>query len=280
MRQREVVRWLLERGARVEARDEQGPVKVTSAEDWPPDARVVDVGIGQHQAAPEDLARLDHLPYLAKIALVDFSSLDAIRPVLRRKEIEFINFWGSHVSQEVMEDVAALPKLGFICVGATNVDDAMFSLLADHPKLVSVDLNGCQITDDGLKVLTTMPRMHRVMLQANLLTERGVQHLAAILDMLITWSITAEQVRSLAALQKLTYLTLGDRVEPSVLAAVAELPGVRHLELFGANDDCLRTLESCRQLSSITIQDGEFAPASLRRLREAMPHCIIRQAAQ
>ena len=83
-----------------------------------------------------------------------------------------------HFTNKHMRHVASLPKLEFLAIPGTHVNDAGLRRLRNHYHLQTLLLHDCRITDEGLKHLAHLKQLRKLALNRTWVTENGLAFLA------------------------------------------------------------------------------------------------------
>ena len=111
---------------------------------------------------------------LASLPLADSD----VRALLRSSpEIEWLNLNGTEITDEVLADVAAMPRLFNLCLANTAITDAGLAELATAKKLRVLTLSGTAITDEGLHHLSALTSLTALNLPNTRITDDGLKQL-------------------------------------------------------------------------------------------------------
>ena len=180
--------------------------------------------------------------------------------------------------------LAKMKSLQRLNLYGCEVTDAGLARLQPLQHLVALDLTNCPITDAGLARLKTMRGLKELRIGwsgsgRGRITNAGLAHLGALKDLEeldLTWqmAVSSDGMKHLAALKRLKSLRLhGTNVE---VKAIKDMPQIERLMLSGGQVRAgLEHLRTMRKLSQLRVFLGRLDMEEMKRLKEALPHCII-----
>lgn len=201
--------------------------------------KLYNLRLGDSQLTDAGLERLTHLK-LDGIQLdrTQITDQGLSKLVEQIPTLTFIQLAETRITDAGLRTLAKLSKLQTVNLAGTAITDAGLSALAEHTTLQRVNLSGVRISDAGLAQLGRSAKMMELNLNGTQVTDRGLQQIATA------------------------------------------FPELRHLRLRNADrvtDRGLQHLTSLKKLTWLDITRGQFAPATLRRLRQSRKNLSIRQ---
>jgi internalin A len=208
-------------------------------------------------------------------------------------------------TDEVLREVARLPRLRYLTLTGTKHTDAGLAALADAPALRDVILSGDVFGNaaakhlarvESLRSLTFLgtradgtgfaafaeTRLHTISLTRGQISTAGLKELGMCRNV---WMLTLDKstipeggLKHLAGMTELYSLstqesTIGD----AGARRLAVLPALRNLHLDDTKltDDGLASLAGCETLTHLSVRRTKVTPAGVAAFQEALPRCKV-----
>lgn len=176
------------------------------------------------------------------------------------KKLVRLGLWGGKIDNGVIALASTMPDLEGISLYETNVDDAGIQALAKLTKL---------------RMLAVLP-VERYEKQGFGPTQWSYPFIARRAE---RPRITGQALQALAGLKTIESLDLQDaQIQPGDLALLASWPKLGSLGLPNVIDEeTVKHLQACRELSHLTLGNREITAAELRRLAawKSLRHLVI-----
>ncbi|MEX0669880.1 MAG: hypothetical protein WD060_05430 [Pirellulales bacterium] len=227
------------------------------------DGEATTVCLRGQDASPEMLRAIEVFPELYGFGVVDANvEAAAIVPVLRQlPNLTYAHFVRCpRVTDGVLPEVAALPKLESLNLDATGItDEGLLSLLVSR-SLISVSLSQTAITDAGVKTMANLPTLVGLHVCDTPVTDEGLKALRGHERLKVVWAsgskIGDEGLAHLATCPLLTeVLARKTHLTDAGIEAIAK---ARHLRLLHASGKFSRrsiaALAACSELRSFLLE--------------------------
>jgi Leucine-rich repeat (LRR) protein len=222
--------------------------------------KVVGVKLEHHRFEDEDLACLEHLPYLERLYLA-----------------------ATPLSNKGLAHVAKCKRLKRLSLWKTRITDLGMEHLRNLEDLELLDIQETRVTEAALVHLRNLPRL-RMLKQTIVLSDEGIELLARFRHRPVTsvhaYEITAQGMWALTALGRLEDLTIADsEIAPEAAAYFKYLGNLKHLSVLRTNwtDEALANLATLPRLESVygaaecsDVSFRAFARAWGKRFTELM----------
>ena len=218
------------------------------------------------------MADLEPMGNMAGLRALDLRATRVadIRPLAAIPELRELILWDTMVSDiAAIEGITQLETLDLM---GTMVSDV--SPLKGCPRLKLLDLRWTRVEDVG--ALGDVKSLRWVYLRRTKV--RSVEAMKGCPDLqeLELEGLEMDDFRELSDLVGLRRLNLGaTNVTNDDLEAVASVRELRELTLANTEVSDLSALESCAQLKRLDVRRTSVSPASVTKLRKALPNCKV-----
>jgi len=226
---------------------------------------------------------LSELPELERVWLRDTKVTDAgVAELCKAKTITDLDLSGTAVSDVGLLYLKPLPRLENLRLGVyregAKITDEGLKTVGEMTRLKFLDLSGTKITNDGLLHLKELKRLTRLCLEDTKVTEAGLENLEPLtaledLRLYLGRSVTDVGAEHLSKLKSLRRVTDNMELTDKGVAALARLPNLEQLELFGdrVTDDAVRSAGQVKSLKWLDFQHCAITDDGLAALAD-MPN--------
>jgi len=192
--------------------------------------------------------------------------------------LEELNFHGALATDDVLGEIADIPRLRWLHCQDPVSGDHGFVALGRCPTLESIASRVCRwMTDLGFAAIAHLPRLHRLALGGPLISDAAMAHLAdapALTDLgpIMFGDAAFEHIAKMPRLERLTNMynrSTGDGATRFLHAH----PTLVYYGAFGTQitDESLRILASCSRLEEAAFSNCDYITDEGMRALAAMP---------
>lgn len=227
------------------------------------DGEATTVCLRSQDASPEMLRAIEVFPELYGFGVVDANvEAAAIVPVLRQlPNLTYAHFVRCpRVTDGILPEVAALPKLESLNLDATGITDEGLSSLLVSRSLISVSLSQTAITDAGIKTMANLPTLVSLHFCDTPVTDEGLKALRGHERLKVVWASGAkigdEGMAHLATCPLLTeVLARRTHLTDAGIEAIAKAKKLRLLYASGTfSRRSLEALAPCTNLHTFLLE--------------------------
>ena len=231
------------------------------------------------------------------LAFTDCSKLTAsdYAQIRQLSSVKLLNF-GRGFDDAALKAVGAATGIEMLSTNGMDVSDEGARAFAEWKELKSLAIfhPGKRLTGTGLAALAALPHFERLTVAGSVaFADEGMAAVATITQLknFRTWhsGVTAEGVKKIAALKKLTSINLGQRLSytppvtlsDAALPVLAELPLLEDVTLGEARLSlgALSQLKKLTHLKRLTLDGIEIAESDIATLKQQLPKTDVRWTA-
>lgn len=252
---------------------------------------------GNSTGITDDL--LQYLPDLPTLSLLTLNSSqvtdEGMTPLRRLPRLHSLAINSSSVTDAGLAEVAQVSSLRVLYLRVPAATSAGLSDVARLFHLKHLVLAKMQFTGGGFQNLRSLPDLRILAIIAESLTDEDLAAVAQIeqlenLHIQSAQHVTDAGIRHIAGLRGLHALTISacPNVGDGGFERIAELPQLVRLTIRGDirqgtarfTDDGMRHLESLESLRVLSLSNTEVSDDAVKRLKKALPNCLVQHHAQ
>jgi hypothetical protein len=208
--------------------------------------------------SPDRRSQTLNLPQLPTLRHLDLSNKQLhFQGIGNCPNLQVLGLSMCYVDENLLREVAMLPKLERLSLNFSRVPAGGIGLLAPSPKLARLELNGVELNDDDARDFRRLKGLRELELNYSLLTKRGLGLLAQL------------ELRSLHLSRC--------QVDDELLPRFTRMASLRSLILTetAVTSRSLQELQRAEQLTELTLPGAKFTPSERAQLAAALPECYI-----
>jgi len=200
--------------------------------------KVVSVNLEHHRLEDEDLACLEHLPYLERLYLAATAvSNKGLAHVATCKRLKRLSLWKTRITDLGMDHLRGLEDLELLDIQDTKVTEAALAHLRYLPRLKKL-IQTIELSDEGIELLARFPHRPVTSVHARGITEQGLWALTGLrrLETLVIADaeMSPESAVYFTHFRNLRHLAVHEVVwSKEAVAHVAALPRIQRVDEAG-----------------------------------------------